>query len=28
VILMQEGVERIVKVNGGSDSTIRILQGS
>jgi len=28
IILMQEGVERIVKVNGGSDSTIRILQGS
>jgi hypothetical protein len=25
---MQEGVEKVVKVNGGSDSTIRILQGS
>jgi hypothetical protein len=28
VVLMQEGVEKIVKINGGSDSTIRILQGS
>jgi hypothetical protein len=28
VILMQEGVEKVVKINGGSDSTIRILQGS
>jgi len=28
VVLMQEGFEKIVKINGGSDSTIRILQGS
>jgi hypothetical protein len=28
IILMQEGVEKIVNINGGSDSTIRILQGS
>ena len=28
VILMQEGTEKVVKINGGSDSIIRILQGS
>ena len=28
VILMQEGVEKIVKINGGSDSFIKIEQGS
>jgi hypothetical protein len=28
VVIMQEGVEKVVKINGGSDSTIRIFQGS
>jgi hypothetical protein len=28
VIIMQEGVEKVVKINGGSDSTIRMVQGS